>query len=148
MLKNSLIKIFDRDLEKLKSEILLFDDESELWLTAGAVKNSPGNLCLHICGNLNHFIGHVLGGTDYIREREKEFSLKNVPREELIKTCDETKTLILQILEKIDEDNFKINYPINVFKEEMTTEFFLIHLATHLNYHLGQINNQRRLMLN
>ena len=72
MLKQSLIKLFERDLEKLKEEILLFENESDLWITAGDVNNSPGNLCLHICGNLKHFVGNVLGGTDFIRERAKE----------------------------------------------------------------------------
>ena len=146
MLNNSLIKIFERDLAKLKEEILLFEDETNLWITAGSVNNSPGNLCLHICGNLKHFIGHILGGTNFIRERANEFSLKNVPREELLKNCLETLTVVKSTLDKMDESNFQSIYPINVFKEEMTTEFFLIHLTTHLNYHLGQINYQRRIL--
>ena len=148
MLNDSLIEIFERDLERLKSEILLFENESDLWLTAGDVKNSPGNLCLHICGNLKHFIGHVLGGTDYIRERKKEFLLKNIPKEELLRNCDETLSIVKTTIDRLTEEVFGSTYSINVFNEEMTTEFFLIHLATHLNYHLGQINYQRRLMLN
>jgi len=146
MLNQSLIKLFERDLEKLKSEILLFNDESNLWVTAGDVTNSPGNLCLHICGNLKHFIGHILGGTDYVRERANEFSLKNIPLKNLIKNCDETLSVVKSTLENLGEKEFQNIYPINVFKEEMTTEFFLIHLTTHLSYHLGQINYHRRLL--
>ncbi|MCP5063656.1 MAG: DUF1572 domain-containing protein [Ignavibacteriae bacterium] len=146
MLKQSLIKIFERDLDKLKKEILLFENESDLWITAGDVNNSPGNLCLHICGNLKHFIGHVLGGTDFIRERAKEFSLKDIPQKELLINCDETLSIIRSTLKDVNEEVFQRNYPINVFKEEMTTEFFLMHLTTHLNYHLGQINYHRRLL--
>ena len=37
-------------------------------------------------------------------------------------------------------------YPDEVFKEPMTTGHFLIHLSTHLGYHLGQINYHRRLL--
>ncbi len=146
MLKQSLIKLFERDLEKLKEEILLFENESDLWITAGDVNNSPGNLCLHICGNLKHFVGNVLGRTHFIRERAKEFSLKDIPPKELLKNCDETLSIVKSTLENLDEEVFQRNYPISVFKEEMSTEFFLIHLTTHLNYHLGQINYHRRLL--
>ena len=75
-MKDELIKIFERDLQKLKSEISLFAIEKNIWLISGNINNSAGNLCLHICGNLKHFIVHVLGGTDFNREREKEFSKK------------------------------------------------------------------------
>ena len=140
MLEISLLKIFTRDLEKLKKEILLFENESDLWITAGDVNNSPGNLCLHICGNLKHFIGHILGGTNFIRERDTEFLIKNVPINKFLKNCDETLSVVTSTLKNISEEVLQSTYPINVFNEEMTTEFFLIHLATHLNYHLGQIN--------
>lgn len=146
MLKQSLIKIFERDLKKLKEEILLFENESDLWITAGDVNNSPGNLCLHICGNLKHFVGHILGGTDFIRERAKEFSLKDVPKNELLKNCNETLAVVKSTFKNLGDEEFQRTYPINVFKEEMTAEFFLIHLTTHLNYHLGQINYHRRLL--
>ncbi|MCB9208424.1 MAG: DUF1572 family protein [Ignavibacteriales bacterium] len=147
MLIENLLKIFDRDLNKLKEEILLFD-QKELWITAGDVKNSAGNLCLHICGNLKHFIGAVLGNSGFVREREKEFSLKNVPKDDLLKNIDETSEIVKSTLSTIDKSILVKNFPINVFGEEMTTQYFLIHLITHLSYHLGQINYLRRLMLN
>jgi len=147
MLKQSLLKIFERDLERLKLEISLFENESDLWIIAGDVKNSSGNLCLHVCGNLKYFVGSVLGGTDFIREREVEFSSKNVPRNKLLENCNETLFVVKSTLEQITEQVLQNNYPINVFNEKMTTEFFLIHLTTHLNYHLGQINYLRRLLL-
>ncbi|MCB0729881.1 MAG: DUF1572 family protein [Ignavibacteriae bacterium] len=147
MLIENLLKIFDRDLNKLKEEILLFY-QKELWITAGDVKNSAGNLCLHICGNLKHFIGAVLGNSGFVREREKEFSLKNVPKDDLLKNIDETSEIVKSTLSTIDKSILVKNFPINVFGEEMTTQYFLIHLITHLSYHLGQINYLRRLMLN
>lgn len=141
-------KIFERDLNKLKNEINLFTTEEDIWLLPGSIKNSPGNLCLHICGNLKHFIGAVLGNSGYVREREKEFSLKNVPRSELLVNIDETRTVVLKTLSKIDNNTFNQKYPINVWEDEISTEFFLIHLASHLSYHLGQINYLRRLLIN
>lgn len=143
----SLVSVFQRDLEKLKDEIKSFQREDDIWITPSGVKNSAGNLCLHICGNLKHFIGAVLGNTKYIREREKEFSLKNVPRSELISNIDETFKTVTSVLKGMDENLLTKKYPLNVFDEEMTTEFFLIHLTAHLNYHLGQTNYLRRIII-
>lgn len=82
MLKTVLLEIFERDLNKLKDEINLYKDENSLWIVKCGISNSAGNLCLHLVGNLNHFIGAVLGNTGYVRNREKEFSAKNLPRTE------------------------------------------------------------------
>ena len=143
---DALIKILKRDLTKLKSEISSYNDESELWITEKDISNSAGNLCLHILGNLNHFIGATLGKSGYIRQRNSEFSLKDIPRKELLKMIEDTKTTVINALKDLNEENLQDVYPIKVFEDEMTIEFFLIHLATHLNYHLGQINYHRRLM--
>ncbi len=79
MIKDALIEIFERDLLKLKEEISLYKDENNLWVTEKQISNAAGNLTLHLIGNLNHFIGATLGHTGYVREREKEFSTKNIP---------------------------------------------------------------------
>jgi uncharacterized damage-inducible protein DinB len=146
VIKASLREIFNRDLIKLKKEISLFSNEQNLWLTPGEINNSSGNLCLHICGNLQHFIGAIIGKTEYKRKRELEFSLTNVPRVELIKNIDKTISIVDSVLLNMNEMQFLEKYPVNVFDEDMTTEFFLIHLTTHLNYHLGQINYLRRIL--
>lgn len=145
---DSLLKVFDRDLNKLKDEINLFINDKDLWLTPGEIKNSPGNVSLHICGNLKHFIGAILGNSGYIRERDKEFSLKNISKEELLLNVEETKNIVKETLSSLDSALLTKKYPLNVFGEEMSTEYFLIHLSTHLNYHLGQINYLRRILVN
>jgi hypothetical protein len=68
---------YKRDLEKLKTEINLYNNENNLWIIDKNISNSAGNLCLHLIGNLNHFVGAILGKTDYIRNRDLEFSQKN-----------------------------------------------------------------------
>lgn len=147
MLIKSLKKIFRRDLEKLKQEIEMYKDAQNLWLTEKGIANSAGNLCLHIVGNLNTFIGAEIGKTGYIRNREQEFSLKDVPREELLREVDETIVVVENALDQLTEEQLQEKYPNRVFKnEEMTHEFFLLHLTTHLAYHLGQINYHRRLL--
>jgi len=138
--------LFQRDLEKLKTEITSYKDEKKMWEVTGEISNSAGNLCLHICGNLQHFIGATLGNSAYKRNRDAEFSRKNVPVEEMQKDIDETIVIIKKTLMELDESKLEETYPINVFGKEMTTGFFLAHLTTHLNYHLGQINYHRRLL--
>jgi len=117
-----------------------------MWKVNGNIINSGGNLCLHICGNLQHFIGATLSNSSYKRNRDAEFSRKNVPVEELIKEIDKTLEIVTETLKNFEEEKLSEIYPINVFGNEMTTGFFLAHLTTHLNYHLGQINYHRRLL--
>ncbi|WP_282043380.1 DinB family protein [Winogradskyella flava] len=142
----TLIKLFKRDLSKLKEEINSYSNVSNLWQVDGLVSNSAGNLCLHLVGNLNHFIGATLGNTGYIRQRELEFSLKNVPKEDMIKQIDDTIVIVTNILKNLTEDDLKKEYRRNPSEDYMTTEYFLSHLAMHLAYHLGQINYHRRLL--
>jgi uncharacterized damage-inducible protein DinB len=143
---NILIELFKRDLEKLKTEMTTYNDENKIWEVTGDIKNSAGNLCLHICGNLQHFIGAALGSSGYVRNRDAEFSRKNVPVDEMIKEIDETVLIVKKTLSELDENKLEEIYPINVFGNDMSTGFFLAHLTTHLNYHLGQINYHRRLL--
>lgn len=143
---SDLIKIYERDLDRLKLEMELFNDEKKLWSTAGNVKNSAGNLALHLVGNLKTYVGKNLGKVSYVRDREAEFSLKDVPKGSLIQQVAETKAIVLSSLEKMDAKDLGSVYPENVFGYEMTNGFFLLHLAAHLSYHLGQINYIRRIL--
>ena len=142
----ALIKLFNRDLEKLSNEIRSFKNKRNLWKTEGSISNSAGNLCLHLVGNLNHFIGAIIGDSGYIRRREKEFESTNIDTDKLIALVNDTNIDVISVLKRFDSERLKANYPIQVFGEDMTYEFFLIHLTTHLNYHLGQINYLRRML--
>jgi uncharacterized damage-inducible protein DinB len=139
-------KIFKRDLNKLKHEIGQYKDEATLWLIREDISNSAGNLCLHLIGNLNMFISAEYGNTGYIRQRELEFSLKNVSRERLIEQIDQTIIDVVRSLDNISNEQLIGEYPQLVFKHKTTTEYFLIHLIAHFSYHLGQINYHRRLL--
>ncbi len=146
MIQGALIEIFERDLNKLIAEINLYKDENNLWVVKEGISNSAGNLCLHLMGNLNHFIGAVLGNSGYVREREKEFSLKNIPRKDLVSSINATAIVVKNTLLKLSAADFENNFALEVFGKPLTTGFFMLHLATHLNYHLGQINYHRRLL--
>lgn len=147
MLKETLTGIFERDLKKLITEINLYPDEANLWIIKECISNSAGNLCLHLTGNLNHFIGATLGNTGYVRHRDDEFSLKNIPRQDLILNIENCILIINAALNELPEADLEKDFPLEVFGGKIKTEFMLIHLATHLSYHLGQINYHRRLLV-
>ena len=146
MLIDILKTLFKRDLNKLKKEIAAYQNEENIWIVDKNITNCGGNLCLHLLGNLNHFIGTLLGETGYVRQRDLEFSLKNVPRTTLIEQVEDTMEMIEKVLNQLTEVDLAKEYPIIVFKERMPTGFFLTHLTTHLTYHLGQVNYHRRLL--
>lgn len=146
MLNEVLIQIYERDLGKLKGEIEQYTNEADLWKTNGEITNSAGNLALHLFGNLNHFIGAVLGGSDYVRDRDAEFAKAGVSSDQLLAEIDKTISVVTSTLKTLTDEDFEKIYPIEVFGHPMTTEFFLVHLATHFTYHLGQINYHRRLL--
>ena len=146
MLKETLIEVFERDLNKLIQENNLYKDENNLWILKEGISNSAGNLCLHLMGNLNHFIGATLGQTGYVRHREDEFSLKNIPRQDLITSINNCIIIVKSTLEKLPVEDLEKDFPLEIFRGKVKTDFMLLHLTTHLAYHLGQINYHRRLL--
>lgn len=146
MLTDTLRVLFQRDLNRVKQELQLYQDEQKMWRVERGIANSAGNLCLHLIGNLNTYIGLELGGVAYTRHRELEFSLKDVPRQELLEKLAETSAIVDMALSQVTPEVLAQEYPVVVFDYKTTTEYFLVHLSSHLTYHLGQINYHRRLL--
>ncbi len=148
MFNQVLIIMYQRDLNKLKNELNAYIHESNIWEVRDGISNSAGNLALHLIGNLKHFIGATLGNSGYVRDRDKEFSLKNVPLQDLIRAIDETSSVIEQTLSRLSEEDLNMPFPIKVpvQQNDDSTRFMVMHLTAHLNYHLGQINYHRRLI--
>lgn len=146
MLLETLKILFSRDLNALKKEISSYKNEKAIWLVDKGIANSAGNLCMHLVGNLNTYIGAEFGKTNYIRNRPLEFSIKDVPVAELIKKIEETIIVINTSLSALTDADLEKDYPTLVFDKKASTEYFLVHLAMHLSYHLGQVNYHRRLL--
>lgn len=144
----SLIKLFDRDLQRLKTEIEAYSNEELLWIVRGEISNSAGNLCLHLMGNLNHYFGAQLGNTGYVRNRPLEFSDKNVPRATLIQQIENARLMMKEVLSNLGDEVLALNHTEEYNKGQDTNEYYLIHLYGHFSYHLGQINYHRRLIAN
>ena len=146
MIKETLNELFERDLQKLKTEINLYKDEDNLWVIKEGISNSAGNLCLHLIGNLNHFIGATLGNTGYVRHRDDEFNLKNIPRQDLIINIDNCMLIVSNTFSKLTAADMEKEFPLEKHGTIVSTMQMLLHLFGHLSYHLGQINYHRRLL--
>jgi len=142
----SLNQLFQRDLEKLAGEINLYANEADLWKLSGDIKNTAGNLALHLVGNLQHFVGAIMGDTDYVRDRENEFNARNTPREEILLEIETTKKVIDRVLPTLTEEMLA-NQTSDKIPFDVTNEQFLLHLYGHFGYHLGQLNYHRRLVV-
>ena len=146
MLNNILANFYERDLRKLIEEINLFKNEEDLWKTAGSVKNSCGNLALHLIGGLNYLIGTTLAQTNYVRNRDQEFIRKDVERKELVAQLEELISLINQTLTALTSEQMEAEFPIFFDKPKTSVSYVLVQLLAHLNYHLGQVNYLRRVL--
>lgn len=141
-----LIKLFERDIDKTIKELQSYNDEANIWKLTDTIGNSAGTLALHLVGNLNHFIGTHIGETSYVRDRNAEFSMQDIPRKDLIKSLESTKMVVSTSLRKLTPAHLDLDYPLEVFGYKMSYGYFLTHLIGHLSYHLGQINYHRRLL--
>ncbi|RED92475.1 DUF1572 family protein [Marinoscillum furvescens] len=141
-----LAQLFVRDLDRLATELENYTSEEQIWKVAPGTSNSAGVLAKHLIGNLNHFVGAILGNTGYVRNREEEFTNAPKPVTSLLRDITDLKDLLTQTLAQLDEQQLAADYPLEVFGAPIKTDFFLIHLQGHLNYHLGQINYHRRLL--
>ena len=139
-------ELFYRDLGRLEKEISQFELDTNIWLTEAGINNSAGNLALHLCGNLNHFIGATLADTGYVRDREAEFNDKNVPKIQILESITRTQRMVDNAFDSFTLEQMKKTYPIELWNKQFTAGFFLMHLYGHLNYHLGQINYIRRIL--
>jgi len=138
--------IFARDLRALRREIEAYPEDRDLWRVAPGITNPAGNLALHLAGNLLYFIGTVLGGTGYVRDREAEFGRRDVPRAELLRQIDAALAAVAQTMDRLSDQDLAKPYPQPVGGVKLTTGDFLLHLAVHFTYHLGQVDYHRRLL--
>jgi uncharacterized damage-inducible protein DinB len=142
----TLQQLFERDLRLVSQEIEAYSNDWLLWVKEKQINNSAGNLCLHIIGNLNHYIGAVMGQTIYQRNRFHEFAARQLDREKLLGDLEMTRLMVNQTISALDGEALEKEFPYPLGNKPVSTLHFLIHLHSHLNYHLGQITYHRRLV--
>ena len=146
-MKDTLSRLYEQGLTKLRTEVESYPSEAALWKTGGNIPNSAGNLALHLIGNLNHFFGATIGGTGYVRDRDNEFQSGEVSKERLIDEIEQAKSVVKDALGKLDPADLDKTYPIQFQNEDVSTEYVLTYLLGHFDYHLGQIDYHRRLLV-
>ena len=146
-MKDTLSRLYEQGLTKLRTEVESYPSEAALWKTGGNIPNSAGNLALHLIGNLNHFFGATIGGTGYVRDRDNEFQSGEVSKEQILSEIDQAKVVVRDALGKLDGDDLEKTYPIQFQNEDVSTEYVLTYLLGHFDYHLGQIDYHRRLLV-
>ncbi|MDH3491989.1 MAG: DinB family protein [Acidobacteriota bacterium] len=145
-LKSTLLAAYTTKLGDLRKEIEAYENEDNIWKVAEGIINSGGNLCLHLVGNLNHFIGAMLGDTGYVRERDLEFSEKGLSREELLHRIEEVTGIVENTISGMTTEELAEDYPEKLFDKQMDKGTILAYMSGHLSYHLGQLNYHRRLL--
>ena len=140
-----LTELFTGVLEKLRDEVAKFKNEEDIWRTLNGVTNPAGTLVLHLVGNLKFTIGTQLGNTGYVRNREAEFSLKDVSRAELLTYIDETLAVVKAALPNVGQAKLEEKYPLENLGPH-NTAWYLSYFYGHVQYHLGQINYLRRIL--
>ena len=140
----TLARLFDRDLAVLEREVALYADDASLWKEVPGQPTLGGNLALHLCGNLRHFVGAVLGGSGYIRHREAEFEQRGLSRAAIIEEVRIARSEVATALAKLDAARLGEPFPEAIRGHQLPTRMVLSHLLTHLSFHLGQLDYHRR----
>lgn len=141
-----LAALFFRDLTRLIQELQAFPNDDVLWRPAPGVKNSAGNLVLHLEGNLREYIGRQLGQAPYNRARDLEFALKGVSGGELVRRMEQVRDLVVSVIGNLSDADLAACHPERVLETDMSSHALLVHLHGHLNFHLGQIDYLRRIL--
>lgn len=143
-MKKALEHIFVRDIRGVMSELEAYPADEAVWRTAPGVTNSGGTLALHVAGNIQYFVGAVLNSSGFVRDRDAEFASRGLPRTKLLTELEAAITAVQQTLPRLTAAELSAEYPVPVAGRRVGTTEFLVHLAAHLGYHLGQVDYHRR----
>ena len=138
--------LLTRELRAVRREIEAYPDDAAVWRAVPGLPNTGGTLALHVAGNVRHFIGAIVGGDGYVRDRDAEFSRRDVSRAELTSGIDAAIAAVERALESPRNDLLRGAYPEPIAKRSLSAADFLLHLVAHLAYHLGQIDYHRRMV--
>jgi Protein of unknown function (DUF1572) len=135
-----------RELRTLRRELEAYPDEQLLWALPPGLPNSAGTLALHLAGNLRHYIGALLGGDGYIRNRDEEFAARDVPRDVILGQISAAEAAIGATLPHLSEEQMSRPFPEAIREHHLRTDELLLQLTVHLAYHLGQVSYHRRIV--
>jgi hypothetical protein len=133
-----------RDLASLRRELEAYPDDASLWRVLPGTANPGGNLALHLAGNLQHFLGARLAGSGYVRDREREFTARNLSRAQVLAEVDAAARAVEAGLGALAPADLERDFPELLGGRRLRTGEFMVSLCAHLGYHLGQVDYHRR----
>ncbi len=136
-----------QELERLRDDIRSLLEplsEAQLWSVPVRPGNSIGHLVLHLTGNLHHFVGAQLGGTGYVRDREREFTETNFPsKSELLSGLDQAVATFKRVVGGLTAEQLLATHPHAAFGSVLSA---LTRLVAHFALHRGQVSYLARLV--
>lgn len=138
--------LFLRELHAFCREIEAYPDDASVWAQPTGIANSAGTLALHIAGNIQHFIGAMLGQSGYMRDRPREFAARDLPRGEILHELNAAIRAVENGIPRLADDAFDGPFPEAIGGRTISTGAWLMHLLAHLAYHLGQVDYHRRIV--
>ena len=132
----------------IRADFQAIPDDS-IWKCPVPGQVSPANQVLHLTGNLRHFMGHLVGGSDYKRDRDREFKTEpSATKAEILAgwetACEETR----EVLQDLDDDQLLKEAPVERFPGGVPVHRYILRLLGHLTYHAGQIRSLYRILQN
>lgn len=146
MLLEELKAFLLRDIASVERELDLYPDEESIWKNLPGLPNSGGNLILHLAGGTQYFFGSALASTGYLRNREAEFSKKDIPRSDLTKELHDARQAVLAGFATMTEEKLEQPFPARITDTDLSARLTILQLVTHLAYHLGQLDYHRRMV--
>ena len=111
--------------------------EEQIWQRNGANENAIGNLVLHLCGNVQQWIGYSIGGDPDTRNRPAEFSATHMTRPELQEKLGGTIDHALDILRQFPPD--RLADAVMTQRGASTALDAIYQVVGHFQQHSGQI---------
>lgn len=141
--KTALTAEMDQLAEAVRGFVRELTDE-QLWRKPTEPGNSVGHLVLHLTGNLSHFIGAQIGGTGYVRDREREFTETEMPsRTVLLERFDAAIATFRRVVEGLDAAKLCAPHPEVRFGTVLGA---LVKVTSHFALHRGQMSYIVRLV--
>lgn len=144
MLRSALQMSLVRELRAVRRELEAYPDDASVWQAIPGLPNTGGTLALHLAGNIQHFFGAILGRDSYKRNRDAEFARREVPRRELLAGIDAAIASVERTFASLTDEQLSATYPEPIANRKVSAAVFLVHLTSHLAYHLGQLDYHRR----
>lgn len=112
--------------------------EEQIWHRRSDNENAIGNLVLHLCGNMQQWIGAGFGGEKDIRVREAEFTARgNVAKDALLQHLQQTVAHNLAVIETVTPE--RLIERITPQGRTVSILEAIYQVVGHFQQHTGQI---------